>query len=125
MTTELELDVRNPSGLHARPAALFVKAACGFASDIRVSNLTTGSREVPAKSIIGILGLGVEPGHRIRVRIEGVDEHRAAAALRDLVTSGLGEPPADEAERSTGEPAPATGGAAPSADGAAPAAGEA
>ncbi len=92
MTTELELDVRNPSGLHARPAAVFVKAACGFTSDVRVTNLTTGSREVPAKSIIGILGLGVEPGHRIRVRIDGPDERRAAGAIRELVETGLGEP---------------------------------
>jgi phosphotransferase system HPr (HPr) family protein len=108
MTTELELDVRNPSGLHARPAAVFVKAACGFASDVRVANLTTGSREVPAKSIIGILGLGVEPGHRIRVRIEGADEGRAADVLRDLVASGLGEPL--DGELPDGEAAsPATG----------------
>jgi phosphotransferase system HPr (HPr) family protein len=103
MTTELELDVRNPSGLHARPAAVFVKAACAFASDVRVMNLTTSSPEVPAKSIIGILGLGVEPGHRIRLRIDGVDEGTAAEALRDLVVSGLGEP-------LDGEAAPATGG---------------
>ena len=91
MATELELDVRNPSGLHARPAAVFVKAAAAFASDIRVANLTTGSREVTAKSIIGVLGLGVQPGHRIRVRIDGADESHAAAALRALVESGLEE----------------------------------
>jgi phosphotransferase system HPr (HPr) family protein len=91
MTTELELDVRNPSGLHARPAAVFVKAAAGFASDIRVANVTTGSAGVPAKSIIGVLGLGVQPGHRIRLRVEGPDEAVAADALRALVESGLGE----------------------------------
>ncbi len=91
MATELELDVRNPSGLHARPAAVFVKAAAGFASDVRVANVTTGSREVTAKSIIGVLGLGVQPGHRIRLRIEGADEGLAAATLRALVESGLDE----------------------------------
>ncbi len=91
MTTELELDVRNPSGLHARPAAVFVRAAAGFASDVRVANLTTGSAEVTAKSIIGVLGLGVEPGHRIRLRIEGPDEGLAAASLRALVEAGLDE----------------------------------
>jgi phosphotransferase system HPr (HPr) family protein len=108
MTTELELD------LHARPAAVFVKAASAFASDVRVANLTTGSREVPAKSIIGILGLGVEPGHRIRLRIDGVDEGPAAEALRDLVASGLGEPlgadPGHHGDPLAGEAAsPATG----------------
>ncbi len=45
MATEIDLDIRNPSGLHARPAALFVRAAAGFHSDIRVANLTTGSPE--------------------------------------------------------------------------------
>lgn len=97
MATELELDVRNASGLHARPAAVFVKAAMGFASEVRVANLTTGSREVTAKSIIGVLGLGVEPGHRIRLRIDGADEGPAAMALRALVESGLGEPASGEA----------------------------
>jgi len=107
MATELELDVRNPSGLHARPAAVFVKAAAGFASDVRVANLTTGSREVTAKSIIGVLGLGVQPGHRIRLRIDGADEGPAAEALRLLVESGLEEP----LDGARGEAAsPATGG---------------
>jgi phosphotransferase system HPr (HPr) family protein len=114
MTRELELDIRNPSGLHARPAAAFVKAAAGFASDIRVANVTTGSAAVPAKSIIGVLGLGVQPGHRIRLRVEGPDEAAAAGALRALVESGMGESPGDPpAGRPSGPgpeaAAPATG----------------
>lgn len=106
MALLVELDVRNPSGLHARPAAVFVKAATGFESEIRVSNLTTASPEVTAKSIIGVLGLGVQRGHRIRLWCEGPDEVEAMAALRGLVESGLeerldearhdGERPADE-----------------------------
>ena len=91
MATEIDLDIRNPSGLHARPAALFVRAAAGFHSDIRVTNLTTGSPEVAAKSMIGILSLGAGAGHRIRVRIDGDDEASAAAALTALVAGGLGE----------------------------------
>ncbi|HSL97532.1 MAG TPA: HPr family phosphocarrier protein [Candidatus Deferrimicrobiaceae bacterium] len=91
MATIVELDVRNPSGLHARPAAVFVKAAAGFSSDIRVANLTTDSAEVPAKSIIAVLGLGVQRGHKIRLRCQGVDEQAALSALRGLVESGLEE----------------------------------
>jgi phosphotransferase system HPr (HPr) family protein len=91
MATEIDLDIRNPSGLHARPAALFVRAAAGFHSDIRVANLTTGSPEVAAKSMIGVLSLGAGAGHRIRIRIEGDDEASAAAALTALVAGGLGE----------------------------------
>ena len=87
----LEVQVHNPSGLHARPAALFVRAACGFRSDIRVINLTTGSAPVTAKSIIGVLALGAQRGHRIRLQVDGEDEGLAAATLRSLVESGLDE----------------------------------
>lgn len=96
MAQIVELDVRNPSGLHARPAAVFVKAATGFGSEIRVANLTTCSPEVTAKSIIGVLGLGVQRGHRIRLWCEGDDEVEAMTALQALVVAGL-EEPLDEA----------------------------
>ena len=91
VATSLELNVRNPSGLHARPAAVFVRAACGFRSDIRVANLTTGSAPVTAKSIIGVLGLGVQRGHTIRLDVEGDDEGPATETLRSLVEAGLEE----------------------------------
>lgn len=87
----LEVQVQNPSGLHARPAALFVRTACAFRSDIRVANLTTGSPNVTAKSIIGVLGLGVQRGHRIQLSCDGEDEGLAAETLRSLVDTGLGE----------------------------------
>jgi len=92
MATSVEIDIRNPSGLHARPAAVFVKAASAFRSDIRVANVSTGSGAVPARSIIGVLGLGVLRGHRVRLVIDGVDEHEAEAALRGLIEAGLEEP---------------------------------
>jgi len=91
VATSLELSVRNPSGLHARPAAVFVRAACEFSSDIRVANVTTGSPPVTAKSIIGVLGLGVQRGHTIRLDVEGEDEVPAAETLRSLVEAGLEE----------------------------------
>ena len=91
MSTAIEVDVHNPSGLHARPAATFVRAASAFRADVRVCNLTTGGAEVSAKSILAVLGMGVSPGHRIRLRAEGEDEAEAAQALADLVMSGLGE----------------------------------
>ena len=98
----LEVLVHNPSGLHARPAATFVKAAAGFRSDVRVANLTTGSQPVTAKSIIGVLSLGVQRGHQIRLSVDGEDEVAAAAALRELVESGLGEPSGDGTGAGTG-----------------------
>ena len=91
MATEIDLDIRNPSGLHARPAAVFVRAAAGFQSDIRVANLSTGGPEVSAKSVIAVLSLGAGKGHRIRLRIDGEDERAAATSLGELVAGGLGE----------------------------------
>lgn len=87
----VELDVRNPSGLHARPAAVFVKTANTFGADLRIENLSTGSAPVNAKSIIGLLTLGIRTGHRIRITSEGVDAEAAVAQLATLVNDGLGE----------------------------------
>ena len=89
---EAEVEVRNPSGLHARPAATFVKAAGGFAADVRVANLSRDpAREANAKSVIGVMGLGVARGHRIRLTATGADADAALAALLEIVASGLGE----------------------------------
>ena len=99
MMHQVTLKVRNPSGLHARPAALFVRAAAAFAAGIRVVNLTRAPRKAgPAKSLLALLALGVSSGDRIRVVAEGADADAAVAALRALVESGLGEamPPSPE-----------------------------
>ena len=86
-----ELEIRNPSGLHARPAALFVKTAAGFRSRILVENVTRGTTPANAKSILTLLSGGVSRGHVVRISAEGDDEAAAIAALRELVDSGIGE----------------------------------
>ena len=89
---ETTIELRNPSGLHARPAATFVKAATGFKSDIRVTNLTRDAdKSTAAKSMLGVLGLGVSHGHAIRITAEGEDADEAVKALREMVEAGLGE----------------------------------
>ncbi len=89
---EATVEVRNPSGLHARPAATFVKAAARFGCDIRVTNLTRNPEKTgSAKSVLGILGLGVVQGHTIRVSAEGEDADAAVSTLVEMVHSGLGE----------------------------------
>ena len=86
------MDVHNASGLHARPAAVFVRTAARFAADIRVANETREpDRLVNAKSILGVLGLGVSSGHRVRIVADGDDGKAALEALTDAVRSGLGE----------------------------------
>ncbi len=89
---ELTVEVRNPSGLHARPAATFVKAAAGFGADVRVANVTRDpQRMVSAKSVIGVMGLGVSSGHTVRLLAEGADADAALESLGELIRSGLGE----------------------------------
>lgn len=81
------LKVAGAVGLHARPAALFVNEAAKFASKIRVRNATSNTDWVDAKSILGVLTLGVEQNHEIEVTVEGSDEEQAAAALERLITT--------------------------------------
>lgn len=89
---EAEVDVRNPSGLHARPAAAFVRAAAGFTADVAVTNLSRDTaRSASAKSVLGVMGLAVARGHRIRIAATGTDADDALTHLVDLVASGLGE----------------------------------
>ena len=88
----IELEVRNPSGLHARPAALFVQAVSRFSADLRVANLNRDPDKLaPARSLLAVLALGVARGHTIRVEADGADADEALDALRALVESGLGE----------------------------------
>jgi len=86
------VEVRNPSGLHARPAATFVRAAGGFGAEITLTNLTRDAeRSASAKSVLGVMGLGVATGHRIRISAVGDDADEAVGRLIELVASGLGE----------------------------------
>lgn len=89
---DVTLGVRNPSGLHARPAALFVKTAAGFRADVQVTNLTRNpEKSTAARSLLGVLALGVSAGHQIRISAEGEDAQAAIDALTALVEAGLGE----------------------------------
>ncbi len=84
---QVRLRVVNASGLHARPAAVFVAETSKFVSKIRVRNATTNSAWADAKSILSVLTLGVEPQHEIELTADGPDEEQAAAALAGLITS--------------------------------------
>jgi len=84
------LRVAHGEGLHARPAAVFVREASGHSSKVTVRNLTQGTAWVDAKSILGVLTLGVDRGHEIEMQVEGPDEEQAAAALEALIRSNFG-----------------------------------
>ena len=83
-----KITLRNPEGLHARPASLFVETAKKFRSEIRVEK---DGREVDAKSILGILSLGAECGSVITIKVDGEDAEEALKALVELVESKFGE----------------------------------
>jgi phosphotransferase system HPr (HPr) family protein len=83
----LTLQILNAVGLHARPAAEFVKLAAQFKSSLRVRNVSTKSSAVDAKSIISVLTLGVEKGHEIELTADGADEKDALSAIRELIES--------------------------------------
>jgi phosphocarrier protein HPr len=89
-----EVVITNPSGLHARPAALFTRAAGRFGARITVENLDRGNGPVDAKSILLLLTAGVSHGHRIRIAADGADEDEAIETLVEMLREGLGEDPA-------------------------------
>jgi phosphoenolpyruvate-protein phosphotransferase len=82
--------VRNRTGLHARPAAVFVDLAKQFKSNIRVRHGETVSN---GKSLLSLLQLGAESGAAIRVSAEGPDATGALKALQAALESGLGDEP--------------------------------
>jgi phosphotransferase system HPr (HPr) family protein len=87
-----EQTVRNPSGLHARPAAMFVRTAAGFGSKVTLENLDRdGATPIDAKSIIAVMSSGVSKGHRVRVTADGPDEDAAIDTLAQFIASGMGE----------------------------------
>lgn len=80
--------VNNKIGLHARPAALFVQTAGKFLSNIMVQK---GNRKINAKSIMGIMALGVSQGDEITIIADGEDEKEAIESLVDLLQNKLGK----------------------------------
>jgi phosphotransferase system HPr (HPr) family protein len=87
----IRLTVNHSVGLHARPAAQFVKAASGFEADISVTNATEGGDPVDAKSILSVLTLGVHQGYEIEITADGSDAKEALETLTELVESNFGE----------------------------------
>jgi phosphoenolpyruvate-protein phosphotransferase/dihydroxyacetone kinase phosphotransfer subunit len=88
---QVELTVRNPLGLHARPAALFVATAARFPVAITVRNLTRSRGPADAKSINQLAILAVRQGDQVQVSAEGEGADRAIAALEALVAEDFGE----------------------------------
>jgi len=90
MITEKKITIQNKSGLHARPAALFVQIANKYDSDIEVRK---GRQKVNGKSIMGIMMLAVEKGCKIIIVANGSDAEEAVNELCGLLLSDTIEEP--------------------------------
>ncbi len=81
-----EVTVTNEVGLHAKPATYFIQKANEFQSGIWVEK---DERRVNAKSLLGVLSLGIVQGTSVTLIADGSDEEAAIKALAELVNSGL------------------------------------
>jgi phosphocarrier protein len=91
---EATVTLRNPTGLHARPAKVFAKAAAASSAHVLVEK---DGREVNAKSVLSVLTLDCHQGDEIVIRTSGDGADRTLAELVRLVESGLGEAESGEA----------------------------
>ena len=83
-----EIIVQNQVGLHARPATFFIQKANEYKSTIWISR---EERKVNAKSLLGVLSLGITKNTTVTISAEGVDEVDAVNGLIDLITSNFVE----------------------------------
>jgi phosphocarrier protein len=83
-----EIVVQNQVGLHARPATFFIQKANEFTSSIWISR---EERKVNAKSLLGVLSLGVTRGMSVTLIAEGADEEAAIDELANLVATNFAE----------------------------------
>ena len=83
-----KVKIKNPTGLHLRPAGVLCKKAMEFQSSVTFQFRTTTAN---AKSVLSVLGACIKCGDEIELRCSGADEEEALRAMVELVESGLGE----------------------------------
>lgn len=80
--------IKNPSGLHARPASVLVQAAGKCKSDII---LVYGEKRIQAKSILNVMAAAIKSGSEVMVECSGETEEEDLKKITELIESGLGE----------------------------------
>lgn len=83
---EFKYVIKDPQGIHARPAGLLVKTAASFPCKVTV---TKDGKEADAKRIFGVMGLGVKAGQEILIKTEGEKEAEAAESLKKFLEENL------------------------------------
>jgi len=89
MITEKKITIKNKSGLHARPAAVFVQIANKYDSEVIVKK---GKLEVNGKSIMGILMLAAGKGSQVTLKVDGEDAEKAMGELEQVLAGELDMP---------------------------------
>ena len=84
--TSRDITIQNNEGLHARSATYFIQKANTFKSAIKIKS---GSRTANAKSLLGVLSLGVSKGDTIVIEADGADENEAVEGIAALINSGI------------------------------------
>ncbi len=85
---QITVTIKNPTGLHARPAASFLKVVKQFPCR---TTLIRGGETINAKSMIALMSAGIECGQEVTIVCDGEQEQEALEALQVAVDSGLGE----------------------------------
>lgn len=83
---EFKYVITDEQGMHARPAGLFVKEAAACKCNVTISN---GEKEVDAKRILGVMGLGIKKGQEIIVKTDGEDEAESSERLNAFLKENL------------------------------------
>ena len=81
-----DVTVKNQVGLHARPATFFIQKANEFKSSIWIE---VEDRKINAKSLLGVLSMGITKGTRVSILAEGPDEEEAVKALTEMLVKEI------------------------------------
>lgn len=87
-TISKKVEIKNELGIHARPAAMFVKLTSKFKADIFVEK---DGESVNGKSIMGIMMLAASKGTQIKIKASGTDAEQAVEQIEELINSKFGE----------------------------------
>ncbi len=83
-----DIVINNASGLHARPATFFIQKANSYSCSIWIEK---DDRKINAKSLLGVLSLGIAKGMTVRLIADGSQEEEAIKGLCELIDSGFAE----------------------------------
>ena len=83
-----KITIKNPSGLHLRPAGVLSQTAMKFKSDIIIEY---GEKKIVAKSVLNVMAAGIKSGREVTLVVDGEDEEEAMKTLVEAIESGLGE----------------------------------